>query len=276
MNKKVSLIVVLFLILSLLTSCGKTEPSSVPDTGTEGSGQSTADPGQAQPQDDDGGDDEDSRAGDTLSFVFDPNAYEHTNDDDFMYALVYATNRSEKAVRATLRYRIFDKEGNQISVYDRFKGRNSDQFTADLAVPCGAEDLPICFLLPDGIKYDYSTGEEMPEVDHVEFELVDTLEYDYEDLSEHFAPGEPEFKNDHLYLYVDYDQYISDNFGNLHFNYTLLGYSGGAVTCVCGGSNNYSVEYGNENYDGSVLVYHRLPKEPVDEWKLFLGEVSGE
>lgn len=208
---------------------------------------------------------------------FDSHVYRNTDDDDFLNALTYATNNSDKTVQITIRCQAFDADGNVISAYDQFKGRYIDTYTTDLFVPAGVKDLPVAFVLPTGFRYDISKDEYMPEIDHLDLEMIGSQETDLEDLRDHFTVGVPEIKENHIYINVRFDEDIADNYTAIYPDHTLLGYSGDTVTTVCCrnsfpyGTSSVSVSYAKEHNDSSMLVYHDVFQEPADRWELYLG-----
>ncbi len=271
-------------MFSLMTACSGENPSagSDPAQTDEGISQSNEDANETTGTDDMTEEAETPAAHETITLVFDPHAYQDPGDDDRLNALVYATNNSDNTAMATVRYRVYDIEGNVISAFDQFNSKYYEQFKEDIFIPAGAKDFPVAFSLPSGYKYDLSTGQDMPEVDHIEFELLETKETDLKDLRSHFESGEPEIRENHIYIYVKFDEEIGNSYTTLYPSYTLLGYSGDTVTTVCCkndypyGNSSYSVAYAKENNNSSILVYHHIPNEAVDKWGLFLGCVGGE
>ena len=278
MNKKLLTILSIFLVVTLLAACGGADPAPEPapqqpvETGEQ------ADTAPDQPEE------EPAPEAPAVSLEFDPHAYQNPDGDDYFNALVYATNSTDAIASAEIRYKAYDKDGNVISVFDMFGGGYREEFKQTLYVPAGAADFPIGFTLPQSFGYNFDTGETMPEIDHLEFELLGTGSVDAEDLKEHFTPGEPELKENHIYLYVKFDQEIADNYASIYPNYTLLGYSNGELSAViCRNDFPYStssmpVDYMVENNDSSMLIYHStyLPDVTVDRWELYLGCIGGQ
>lgn len=220
--------------------------------------------------------------GPVVSLEFDPHAYRDTNDNDYFNALAYCANSGGFPSCATVKYRAFDAEGKALMVYDRYHDRYTDEFKTNIFVPAFVKDYPVAFTLAAGFGFDVRTGETMPDIDHLEFEAVEISAVETEDLREYFTPGEPEIRDNHIYLYVKFDQEIADNYTSLFADYTLLGYSDGELIAVCCrndfpfGSSAASVAYAVENNDSSLLVYHRVPREPVEKWEFYLGCIAGE
>ena len=298
MKKPLLLIVSVLLCFSLLAACGGGEPSSVPSPSpaAESAPQSSAAPagganaspvptqpaGTAAPEETAPAPEEsEPPAAPAVSLEFDPHVYRDTNDKNIFNALVYTANGGEVPVRADFRYRAYDKDGSVIRIYDQFHDRYSEAVKASVYVPAGVKDHPLGFKLPSGYGYDYKADKEMPEIDHLEFELLDTEEEPTEDLRAHFTPGDYEIKENHIYMYLKFDGEIADNYASLYPDYTLLGYSDGVLTTVCC-RNSYpygtssSVAYAVEHDDGALLAYHRVPTDPVDRWELYPGCIAGE
>ncbi len=278
MNKKLLTILSILLVVTLLAACGGTEtaPELAPQQPAESGEQAENVPDQPE--------EEPAPEAPAVSVEFDPHAYQNTDNDDYFNALMYATNSTDAVASADLKYKAYDKDGNVISVFDPFGGKYKEEFKQTVYVPAGAVDFPIGFTLPQGFGYNFETGEEMPEIDHLEFELLGTGSVDAEDLKEHFTPGEPDLKENHIHLYVKIDQEIADNYASIYPNYTLLGYSNGELTAViCRNDFPYStssmpVDYMVENNGSSMLIYHStyLPGVTVDHWELYLGCIGGE
>ena len=275
MNKKLLTILSILLVMTLLAACGgaQTSPEPAPEAPAESGEQAENVPDQPE--------EEPVPEAPAVSLEFDPHAYQSTDDDESFNALVYVTNSTDAIASADFKYKAYDQDGNVISVFDMFGGRYKEVFNQTVYVPAGVKDFPVGFMLPGGFGYNYETGEVMPEIDHIEFELTGTGSVDAEDLKEHFTPGEPEIRENHIYLYVPFDQEIADSYATLYPNYTLLGYSNGELTTVCCrndfpyGTSSISVDYMKEHYDSSILIYHYAPSEPVDQWELYLGCIGG-
>lgn len=305
MKKRIALLVSMLLIISLLSACGEkpssvsepaqssSEPASVPEASAPAENEPSTDaaaepevetePEEIEPAQDEAEPvEEETPAAPTVTLEFDPHLYQDTNNDDSFHVLTYASNSGDKPVQAVFKYTAFDQEGNAISAFNMRTGGRSEVFKDSVYIPAGVENFPVAFTLPQSLVIDMSTGEEMPEIDHIDFELLEILEEETEDLREHFTPGEPEIRESHLYLFVKFDQEIADHCQSLFMSYTLLGYSNGVLTTVCCASgypystSSYSVSYAKENNDNALLIYHRVPKEPVDKWELYLGCISGE
>ena len=217
-----------------------------------------------------------------VSLTFDPVLYQDPGDQDRYNILTYGTNSGDVPAMVTFKYKAIDKDGNALAVFNMLKGTYSETFRDSVFIPAGVENYPIAFALPTAFKYDFSTGTEMPEIDHMDYEILEIANMDTEDFRDHFTPGEHEIKNGHLYIYVKYDQEIGDNYSSMYPDYTLLGYSNGTLTTVCclncypASTTSFSVSYTKENTDSSFLVYHDLPRDPVDTWELYLGCVGAE
>lgn len=284
MKKTLILIILMLFIFSLMTACSGENPSagSDPAQTDEGISQSGNDSNEKTDTDNMAEEGDTTPRNEPVTLVFDSHAYQDPGNDDYLNALFYATNNSDKVVMVTIQYRVYDKEGNVISAFDQFKNKYYEQYKEELFIPAGARDLPVAFSLPSGYKYDLSTGQDMPEVDHIEFELIETEETELEDLRSHFEPGEPEIRENHIYIYVKFDEEIENSYTSLYPSYTLLGYSGDTVTTVCRrndypyGNSSYSVAYAKENNNSSLMVYHHIPNDTVDKWELFLGCIGGE
>lgn len=306
MKKLLALFVSVLLVLCLCTACGeesRPEPaedisSSAPVPGSQDKPESRSseapapdsrdqteqpdEPSAAESTAENSGDD--TPAAPAASLRFDPKLYQDPNSDDIYNVLAYATNTGEKPAMATVRYKAFDKDGNALSVFDLSKGRNIEEFRTTLYIPAGVEEFPVAFGLSSGFKVDFATGEEMPEIDHMDFEVLDVLDADAEDLRDHFlsGAGEPEIRENHIYIYVKLDDEIAENYSSVYPNYTLLGMTGNEVTAVsCAnyfpyGTASLSVSYAKEHNDGSLLIYHRVPSEPVDTWQLYIGCVGAQ
>lgn len=277
MKKALAIIVCLLLVLCLFSACGDNgTPSPQPPQNT---GDQTDRPDGPAPADNT---EENAPEAQPVTVTFDPKLYPNTDNDDYYNALAYVTNSGDKPAQVKIRYRAFDKEGKVMSFFDQFKGRYLEQATDVLYVPAGAKELPVGFVLPSGFRYDLSAGKEMPEIDHMEFEVLEISEEASEDLAAHFTPGDPEVRSNHLYIYVKFDQEIADKYSSLYPNYTVLGYSNGTLTTVCcknsfpNGTSSISVEYAKEKNDSSILVYHHIPSDPVDKWELYLGCIGAQ
>ena len=274
MKKILMLTVAMLLVFGLLTACGGSD--SAPEPAPEESAESET------PEENVLAQEEETPAAPAVSLVFDPKAYQNTNSDDYFEALVYATNTGDIPACATIRYKGFDKDGNVMEVYDQFYDRYSEELKESIYIPAGVSDFPIGFTLPVGFGYNYKTGETMPEIDHLEFELIETSDETTEDLKEHFMPGEVEVRENHIYCYVQFDQEIAENYVSIFPDYTLLGYANGVLTTVCCrnsypySNSFYSVDYAIENTDNAFLIYHYAPRETIDKWELYLGCIGGE
>jgi len=280
-KKHFALFVSLIMLMCILTSCGGS--SADPDTAAEDAAQNN----QVTEEQEDGGDqpeetEEPEASEPSVTLRFDTHAYPDPGNHDRYNVLTYATNSGDQTARATIRYKAYDHDGNVLDVFDNFNGKYNEEFEQDVYIPANVTDFPVAFSLPAGFKYDYSTGKDMPEIDHMEMELLEVQVEETEDIKEHFTPGEPEIKSNQIYIYVKFDQVVEDRYSTLFANYTLLGYSGGNVTAVCCrndypyGSSSFSVSYAKENSDSSFLVYHDVPRETVDTWELYLGCISGQ
>ena len=277
MNKKLLTILSVLLAVTLLAACSgaETAPEPAPEQPAESGEQAENVPDQPE--------EEPAPEEPAVSLEFDPHAYQNTDDDEYFNALVYATNSTDAVVSADLKFKAFDGDGNVISVYNPFGGNYREDFKQTVYVPAGAADFPIGFTLPSGFGYNYETGEEMPEIDHLEFELLGTGSVDAEDLKEHFTPGEPDLRENHIYLNVKIDQEIADNYASIYPDYTLLGYANGELTAViCNNDFPYStssmsVDYMVNNNDSSMLIYHStyISDVTVDQWELYLGCIGG-
>ncbi len=271
MKKIVSCVMLLFVILTLFSGCGSKEEAEITENDTAETAETAAPTEET----------EESPKEDFVSLNFDPNVYQSPDDDDYLNVLAYASNSSDQIAQVKIRYRAFDSEGNVFSVFEQFGGKYREQFTEELFIPAGAKDLPVAFVLPMGFRYDLHEDKQMPEIDHMEYEILEINETELEDLADHFSPGEPELKNGHLYVYVGFDQDVADSYESIYPNYTILGYKDGEVAAVCCknwfpySNGSYSVAYAKENDDSSIMAYHSLPAEAVDEWKFFLGCVGG-
>ena len=277
MKKITALIVSLILVLCLLAACGGNAPSgNVPANTQNSAGQNqenntntNSNTKPAAPAD--------VAPAPSVNLRFETAAYLDPSVNDTYNALAYASNSGNKTARVTVKYRALDKDGNVIKFFDQFKGSYREDSTATIYVPAGAKDLPIGFALPTGYAYDYSTGKEVPPMDHMDFEVTKIEDEEFKDLKEHFTPGGPTVKENHIYIYVKFDQEIGDNYKSIYANYTLLGYSNRVLTTVCCrndyplGSSSFPVDYAKEKNDSSILVYHSIPREPVDKWELHLG-----
>ena len=245
-----ALLISIFLILSLLSACG---------------GESIAADGSAP-----------------VTLEFDSHAYPHTNDRNYYVGLVYASNSSDKPVEASFKYKVYDADGNALQAFDQFRGGYREQFSSSVYIPAGAENMPIGFLLASGLIYDMNTGEDMPPVDHIEYEFTKWREETTEDLRPHFTQGEYYIKNNDLYWPISFDQEISDNYSSIYADYTILAYSDGEVVVVCCrndypyGGSSWNVSYAKENNDGVFNAYHYAPYNiPIDNWEIYLGCFSG-
>ena len=283
MNKVFLRITSLLLTMSLLTACASGAPAgSTPADTAESTAETTNTEAQPTEEAAPSADPEETTSELQIAVQFDPNAYQDPDNDDYLNALVYITNPSDKTVQLTIQCQAFDEGGDLISAYDQFKGKYIEKYREDLYVPAGVENLPIGFTLPMGYKYDISTDKNMPAVGHLEFELLEAQEVEWEDLRDHFTLSSIEEKSGHIYAYEKFDQEIADNYTNLYPNYTLLGYSNGAVVSVSclnsypHGTTSVSVSYAKENTDNSMMIYRSVPREPVDQWELHLGCVGGE
>lgn len=282
MKKTVALIFCLLLVLNMFAACGGKDSSAPqPPTNTENAAQNTENQAEQPTDPAPANNTENTPAAPSVTVSFDSKIYPNTDSNDYYNALAYATNSGDKPAQVKIRYKAFGKDGKVISYFDQFKGRYLEQTTDVLYVPAGARELPIGFILPSGLRYDLSAGKEMPEIDHMEFEVLETADEATEDLAAHFTPGEPEIKNGHIYVYVKFDQEIGDNYASLYPNYTLLGYSNGVLTAVCCknsfpyGNSSMPVDYAKEKNNSSILVYHDIPNDPVDKWELCLGCIGG-
>ncbi len=273
-KKCFALILLLLLTVCLLTACGTKDSSPSPDPAAPDVPQP-----EAQPDDTP---EETVPEESVLSIEFDPKTYPDPGSDDVINALAYASSTSDKPVQVTVRYRVFDAEGNAIKAYDLSRGRELDQFETFLFIPAGAEDLPVAFSLHSGLRFSFESGEEMPEISRVEFETVDTQEVDFDDLADHFTVGDPQTDNYNITIPVGFDQEIADNYRSIYADYTLLGYKDGDVIAVyCKndfpyGTSSYSVSYAVENSGSSISAYHYIYGVQADEWKLHLGCIAGE
>lgn len=213
---------------------------------------------------------------------YDPKAYQDPDDNDYLNALVYATNPSDQVMELTIRCQVFDESGTLMSAYDQFTGKSIEKYTTYLYVPAGADKFPIGFTLPMGYRYDLSADKYMPTVGHLEFELQEVQPVASEDLRDHFTLTGLEEKSSHIYAYEKFDQEIADKYSTLYPSYTLLGYAGDEVVSVsCQnsypmGTSSVSVSHARENTDSSVMVYRSVPNVPVERWELYLGCVGGE
>ncbi len=284
MNKTFLRITSLFLAMSLLSACASGAPAgSTPAGSAESTAEATAST-EAQPGEEvtPFAEPEETTPELQIAVQFDPNAYQDPDNEDYLNALTYVTNPSVNTVQLTIQCQAFDEGGNLISAYDQFNGKYIEKYRTDLYVPAGVENLPIGFTLPMGYKYDISTDKNMPAVDHLEFELLEAQEVEWEDLRGFFTLSSLEEKSGHIYAYEKFDQEIADNYTALYPNYTLLGYSNGEVISVScqnsypHGTTSVSVSYAKENTDSSMMIYRSVPKEPVDLWELYLGCVGGE
>ena len=284
MNKVFLRITSLFLVMSLLSACAGGAPAgSAPAASAESTAEAAANT-EAQPTEEaaPSAEPEETTPELQIAVQFDPNAYQDPDNDDYLNALTYITNPSVRTVQLTIQCQAFDEGGNLISAYDQFRGKYLEKYTTDLSVPAGTENLPIGFTLPVGYKYDLSTDKNMPAVDHLEFELLEAQEVEWEDLRGFFTLSSLEEKSGHIYAYEKFDQEIEDNYTTLYPNYTLLGYSNGEVVSVSclnsypHGTTSVSVSYAKENTDSSMMIYRSVPREPVDLWELHLGCVGGE
>ena len=299
MKKSLLLVVSVLLLFSLLTACGEETPSSVPSPSPKAGDapQSSAAPtggadaapvspqpaATAAPEETPPPVPEETEppAASAVSLDFDPHAYKDPGDRDRYNALVYATNDGDVPIRADFRCRAYDKDGSVIQIYNPFADRYSEAVKDSVYIPAGVKAFPLGFALPSGYGYDLKADKEMPEIDHLEFELLDTQEEPTEDLRAHFTPGDPEIKENHIYMYMKFDGEIADNYTSLYADYTLLGYSDGVLTAVCCrndypyGTSSYSVTYALEHNDGALLVYHDVPRDPVDRWELYPGCIAG-
>ena len=298
MKKPLLLIVSVLLCFSLLAACGGGEPSSVPSpspaaesapqrsaapaSGADASPVPTQPAGTAAPEETAPAPEEsEPPAAPAVSLDFDPHAYEDHGENDRFNGLIYATNDGDAPIRADFRYRAFDKDGGVIQVYDQFRDRYSESVKTSVYIPAGVKDFPLGFALPSGYGYDLKAGKEMPEIDHLEFELLETAEEPTEDLRAHFTPGDPEIRENHIYIYMKFDEEIAGNYDSLYADYTLLGYTDGVLTAVyCRngypyGTSSYSVAYATEHNDGALLVYHFVPQDLADRWELYPGCIAG-
>ena len=213
---------------------------------------------------------------------YDPNAYQDPDSDNYLNALIYASNPSGQVMQVTIRCQVFDEEGTLMSAYDQITGKSIEKYRTTLYVPAGTERFPIGFTLPAGYRYDISTDKYMPAVGHLEFELLEAQPVESEDLRDHFTLTSLEEKNSHIYAYEKFDQEIADKYSTLYPSYTLLGYAGDEVVSVsCQnsypmGTSSVSVSNARENTDSSIMVYRSVPNVPVDRWELYLGCVGGE
>ena len=276
MKKALFQIIPLFLVFGLLTACSGA--SSAPAASETAASETQEPEAEATPA----AEPEEKAPAAELTFDFDSKAYQNPDDDDYLNALAYATSSFDKPVMATVRVQALDEEGNVMSAFDQFKDRYIEQYRTDLYVPAGAERFPIGFTLPAGYRYDLKEGKEMPAVGHLEFEVLEIQEVDLADLKEHFTPGEPEIRENHIYIYVKFDEEIADHYDSLYPDYTLLGYKDGVVTsvickrCYPYGTTSMSVSYAKEHNDSSLLVYHNVYGQPADTWELYLGCIGGE
>ena len=271
MKKIVSSVVLLFVILTLFSGCSGKEEAEITENNTAETAETAAPTEET----------EESLKEDFVSLNFDPRVYQSPDGDDYLNVLVYASNSSDQIARVKIRYRAFDSDGNVFSVFEQFGGKYREQFTEELFIPAGAKDLPVAFVLPMGFRYDLRADKQMPEIDHMEYEILETEKTELEDLADHFSPGEQELKGGNIYVYVGFDQDVADSYEAIYPNYTILGYKDGEVAAVCCqdwfpySTGSYSVAYAKENSNSSILAYHSLPAEAVDEWKFFLGCVGG-
>ena len=113
MNRKIlSVLLILMLMVSMLTACGKKEADPVPDPAPQEDTQ-PEDQSPEEPQ-------EPVKPEDPVTIRFDTKAYEDPGSDEVFCALAYATRTSEKPVEVSVRYSAYDAEGNVIKVFDRF------------------------------------------------------------------------------------------------------------------------------------------------------------
>ncbi len=261
----------------LLTACSggsSSQKQAAPDPVKSAEPESTA--AEVQPSE------EATPAVPAYSMDFDPKAYVNPDDDRLLNALMYATNHSDRPVEMTVRCQAFDTEGNIISAFSLSKGEYVDEQTMKLYIPAEADHRPVAAALLPGYRYDMSTGQQMPEIDHLEFELLETKDSEWGEISEHFTPGEPEIRDGHIYVNVGFDQDVEEKYTSVYADYTILGYTGDAVTAViCSrnypyGASSLSVEYAKESNNNALLIYHDIPNDPVDRWEIYMGCISGE
>lgn len=272
MNRKIlSVLLILMLMVSMLTACGKKEADPVPDPAPQ-EDSVPEDQSPEEPQ-------EPVKPADPVTIRFDTKAYEDPGSDEVFCALAYATSTSEKPVEVSVRYSAYDAEGNVIKVFDRFGNKYREKFETSLFVPAGAADMPVSFRLADGFGYNYETDEEMPEIDHLEIETLSMQEDSHKDLSSHFTPGDPQTDDYNLRILVKFDQDIADNYEMVYADYTILAYKDGQITAAYSRQgfpygDSFSVSYGVENHDGSILLYHDIYGLNADEYKLYLGCIN--
>ena len=273
MKKTKKLIIAFLVLLAILSGCGKKEEETTLPENTE---ETAAAEVQEETKE------EEEKAEEDVTIALDPQIYPNTDQSDYLNVLLYVTNNTDKIMAVTLSYQAFDSEGNVIAAYDQFSDRSKEKNKTDLFIPANVKDFPMAFTLPMGYRYNIKEDTYMPEIDHIDYEIVEEMPFEYDDIREHFEPEEAQIKNDHIYQYVKFDQEVSDNYETLYMNYTLLGYEGDKVSVVCCG-NDYpfgtssrSVANAKEEDDGKILFYHDVYGQTADEWKLFLGCVAGQ
>ncbi len=300
MKRAFALILSLLFVLCLFAACGEKAPeqpsseeatqnsqsapapSSPESAPSEGSGTASAESTASEESETSNSEESSNTPAPAVTMDFDPKPYQDPGDDDRLNVLAYASNSGSKPAMVKIRYKAFDLEGNALSVYEMFRGTSREEYVSTVYVPAKSEKFPVAFALPTGFKYNYEKQEDMPEIDHIDFEVLEIGEADVEDLRDHFTAGEPEIRENHIYIYVKFDSEIGDNYASLYPNYTLLGYSGDTVTTIScityfpGGTSSFSVGYAKKNNDSSLLVYHHIPIEPIDRWELYLGCIAAE
>ncbi|MBQ1467453.1 MAG: hypothetical protein IIZ27_03140 [Solobacterium sp.] len=110
MNKVFLRITSLLLTMSLLTACASGAPAgSTPADTAESTAETTnteAQPGEeATPS----AEPEETTPELQIAVQFDPNAYQDPDNDDYLNALVYITNPSDKTVQLTIQCQAFDE-----------------------------------------------------------------------------------------------------------------------------------------------------------------------
>ena len=268
-------IILLSLILFVLAACGS-KTQEVPSSETA---QSEAETETAPVEENTA---EETPASEPVTLTFDPHVYENSNDDTYLNVLSFATNSSDKVVMATISCKAFDADGQIISMYDWIRDKSSEKWQTDLFIPAGVEDHPIAFTLPQGFRYNIKEDSYLPEIDHMEFEVLATQEMELEDLRAHFTPVEEKVNGNTISYFMSFDQEIADKYSSLYVNYALICYSGDEITGVCCrndfpyASSSYSVADAVENRDSRLLAYHDVPNVPITEWKMYIGCVAGE
>ncbi|MBR6232473.1 MAG: hypothetical protein IKQ98_01490, partial [Erysipelotrichaceae bacterium] len=180
MKKTKKLIIAFLVLLAILSGCGKKEEETALPENTE---ETAAAEVQEETK-------EEEKAEEDVMITLDPQIYPNTDQSDYLNVLLYVTNNTDKIMGVTLSYQAFDSEGKVIAAYDQFSDRSKEKNKTDLFIPANVKDFPMAFTLPMGYRYNIKEDTYMPEIDHIDYEIVEEMPFEYDDIREHFEPEE--------------------------------------------------------------------------------------